>query len=127
MDHRLRAHAELVRRLANELHGADVGYDEDGVHWLSSHLDQLRSTVARHMYDELIDAYGAYLGECMCHSLGGEWQRDPVLGLTVALNDGRVLSPHAQVAAQLRDAQAPSILAAYIDLPDASELSVTPF
>lgn len=127
MERHLRAKAELVRRLAREVHGTPLDYDEEGVHWLDAHLDQLRGTTPHDLQAELVEALGAFLGECLRRSLGGRWVLDDLAGLALELGPGLVVSPHAKVAAQLRDAQAQSVLAFFISLPAARAMGALAF
>jgi hypothetical protein len=73
MEDRIKANAELVRRVALENMNVEVSYDLDGVRWLEGFINKQRSEATDEVKRKLSSTLGAYLGECIRQTYGGDW------------------------------------------------------
>lgn len=110
MQERILYNAELVRDVARESLEVEVGYDEAGVQWLDKYIDGQRDAAGDETKDALPSTLGAFLGECIRHTYGGEWVSDAEAGWGVRVNDQLTAFPFAKVKKQLADGDGESVL-----------------
>jgi hypothetical protein len=70
---RIRANAALVVSVAAKEVGTSIGYDQVGVEWLNGYIQRQHEQGDPGERNGLVQTLGSYLGECIVHSLGGEW------------------------------------------------------
>jgi hypothetical protein len=100
MEDRIKANAELVRRVALENMNVEVSYDLDGVRWLEGFINKQRSEATDEVKRKLSSTLGAYLGECIRQTYGGDWVQDPERGWSVRI-EGINVFPFNKVQKQL--------------------------
>ncbi|HEY0587725.1 MAG TPA: hypothetical protein VGD52_16430 [Pseudoduganella sp.] len=110
MEDRIKANAELVRRVALENMNVEVSYDLDGVRWLDGFIDRQRNGATEEVKRKLSSTLGSYLGECIRQTYGGEWVQDPEFGWSVRLKEGFSVFPFNKVNKQLADDDGESVL-----------------
>ncbi|KRB93889.1 hypothetical protein ASE26_27380 [Duganella sp. Root198D2] len=113
MEDRIKANAELVRRVALENMHVEVAYDLDGVRWLDGFIDRQRGEATDEVKRQLATTLGSYLGECIRHTYGGEWIQDPEYGWSVRINGGFSVFPFNKVQKQLADDEGESVLSLF--------------
>ncbi|HEX3069109.1 MAG TPA: hypothetical protein VHX14_11080 [Thermoanaerobaculia bacterium] len=80
MESKIQANAELVRTVAKEQLGVDVGYDEAGVRWLDGYIARQHESASDELKNQLVNTLGSFLGECIRQTYGGQWATDPQSG-----------------------------------------------
>lgn len=111
MEEQLRANAELVRKVARDSLGVEIGYDEQGVEWLDEYIDHQRENGNPETVNKLPNTLGSFLGECVRATYGGDWLRDEQGGLGVRINGKLTVFPFNKVRKQLESAGGESVLA----------------
>jgi len=107
---RIRANAELVRRVALENMNVEISYDLDGVRWLNGFIDRQRNEATEEVKRKLSGTLGSYLGECIRQTYGGEWIQDPEFGWSVRIKGGFSVFPFNKVQKQLAADDGESVL-----------------
>ena len=116
MQANLLANAELVRRVARDQLGIEVGYDEAGVRWLDTYIDGQRSAATEAVRAKLPSTLGSYFGECIRRTFGGEWQQDEA-GWVVKINEHLSVFPFSKVQKQLTNEEGDSVLGLFTAIP----------
>jgi hypothetical protein len=116
MESQIRSNAELVRTVAQESLGVDAGYDEDGVRWLDQYINGQRESATQELKDRLPNTLGAYLGECIRNTYGGEWVQDE-MGWGMRINEKLTVYPFSKVRKQLSNPEGDSVLALFMTIP----------
>jgi len=116
MEEQIRSNAELVRTVARESLGVDARFDEDGVRWLDQYIDGQRENAAPEVKDQLPNTLGAFLGECIRQTFGGQWIQDE-MGWAVRLNEKLTLYPFNKVKKQLANPEGDSVLSLFTTIP----------
>lgn len=118
MEDRIKANAELVRRVALENMNVEVSYDLDGVRWLDGFIDRQRDGATEEVKRKLSSTLGAYLGECIRQTYGGEWVQHPEFGWSVRMREGFSVFPFNKVRKQLSvdDGEGESVLGLFTAL-----------
>ena len=117
MEEKLRANAELVRKVAEDELEVTVDYDKDGVAWLDEYIDEQREIAEDDIKNRLPNTLGSFLGECIRHSFGGEWVHDPEAGWAVKISDKLSAYPFNKVRKQLNSADGESVLSFFKTIP----------
>ena len=117
MKEKLLANAELVRSVAQEELGTEVGYDEAGVRWLDQYIDLQRVAASTSTKERLPNTLGAYLGECVRQSFGGDWIADKEQGWAMQITDRLTVFPFNKVRKQLANSQGDSVLGLFTSIP----------
>ncbi len=97
------ANIAVCRNLARELTHTEIDLDQNGVLWLDGLLEQLR-TRSEPLNEGLIYAFGVYLGECIIHAAGGEWEvqgGENKDNIRVRFDDSNAVFPLNKVRKQL--------------------------
>ena len=110
------ANAELVRKTAREQIGVDVGYDEAGVRWLDGFINRQRVAATEEVKAKLPNSLGCFLGECIRHTFGGEWQQHEA-GPMVTINERLSVFPFNKVHKQLENEHGDSVLGLFTSIP----------
>jgi hypothetical protein len=76
----IRTNLGVCQRLAHDLAGKHIDFDEKAVQWLDDLLEQLHRRTESTNGHAAVPAYASYLGECIIRNIGGEW----------ALHDGTI-------------------------------------
>jgi len=69
----IRADAEFVESVISKALGKKASYSTDGVAWLDAFIQRQHERGDKNLYDQIVSAYGSYLGECIVQNVGGEW------------------------------------------------------
>jgi len=117
MKEKILANAELVRSVAQEELDIDASYDEAGVRWLDQYIERQRDAASESTKERLPNTLGAYLGECIRQSFGGEWIEDQEGGWAVQITPRLSVFPFNKVRKQLAQAQGDSVLGLYTSIP----------
>ncbi len=116
MEEHIRANAELVLKLAQEL-GAEVGYNEAGVRWLNAYIDGQRQAASVEVKNKLPNTLGSYLGECIRQTYGGRWVKSPEGWWGVEVNEKLTAFPFNKVRKQLENEDGDSVLGFFTAIP----------
>jgi hypothetical protein len=117
MQEHIRANAELVRKVAREQLGAEVGYDEAGVRWLDAYIDGQRRAASEEVKSKLPNTLGSYLGECILQTYGGRWVKFPEGWWGVEVNEKLTAFPFNKVQKQLENEDGDSVLGFFTAIP----------
>ena len=118
MEEKLHANAELVRTVAKERLGVDVGYDEAGVRWLDGYISRQHESASDELKAKLVNTLGSFLGECVRHTYGGQWTSEAQSGYwLVQLSPGNCLYPFSKVHKQLQNGADDSVLLFFTAIP----------
>jgi len=116
MPERIRANAGLVISVAREELRQEIGYDEAGVRWLDGYIKGQHDQGDPKNLDGLVNTLGAYLGECIVHSFGGEWANiDGSWG--IRFDERNAAFPFAKVRKQLENGAGDSVLSFFALIP----------
>jgi len=110
------ANAELVRKTAGDQLGVAVGFDEAGVRWLDGFINGQRLAATEEVKAKLPNTLGSFLGECVRHTYGGEWQQHEN-GWVVKVNDRLSVFPINKVQKQLANEDGDSVLGLFTAIP----------
>ncbi len=91
---------DLFRQLTQPLLKADLGFNRPSVQWLDNFLQLLHDRQQTEQAQRYVPALGAFLGECLINSLGGEWALHQG-NICVKLNKGLAAFPLAKVRQHL--------------------------
>jgi len=116
MEEQIRSNAELVRTVAQKSLGVDAGFDEDGVRWLDQYIDGQREAATEEVKDRLPNTLGAFLGECIRQTFGGQWIQEE-MGWAVKINEKLTLYPFNKVRKQLSNPEGDSVLSLFTTIP----------
>jgi hypothetical protein len=94
--------AEQLRAKVLEKLRVELRYDREGVRWLDSYLQRLHERGTAGQSPAMLDALGAYLGECIVRTAGGRWAVSAAHPC-VQLATGMVVFPHSKVRMHLAD------------------------
>jgi hypothetical protein len=111
MESKIQANAELVRTVAKEQLGVDVGYDEAGVRWLDGYIARQHESASNELKNQLVNTLGSFLGECIRQTYGGQWASDPQSGTwCIQFSPGNNAYPFNKVRKQLHEGADDSVL-----------------
>ena len=69
----IRSNAGFVESVISEALGKKTGYSIEGVTWLDAFIQYQHEHGDKSLYDQIVSAYGSYLGECIVQNVGGQW------------------------------------------------------
>lgn len=69
----IRASAAHVVSIARDRFGQELGFDEEAVRWLDGFIQRQHEAGDPKNNHGLVNTLGSFLGECIIHSIGGEW------------------------------------------------------
>lgn len=108
--------AELVRSMARERLGQDVGFDESGVTWLDGFVQRMHESGDPDLRSALVSRLGSYLGKCIIETYGGRWARvDGVV--CVAFDEENRAYPFAKMEKHLENGHEDSVHSFFTVLP----------
>lgn len=112
---RIKANAELVIQNFPE---QNLGYNEESVAWLEGFIERQRERMDTGQAQGLIQTLGCFLGECIRHNFGGEWQEDEN-GLALIFSNGNACFPLNKTGKQFANGieNGDSILSFYQTIP----------
>jgi hypothetical protein len=110
------ANAELVRKTARDQLGVEVGFDAAGVRWLDGFINRQRLTLTEAVKAKVPNTLGSFLGECIRHTYGGEWQQHDA-GWVVKINERLSVFPFNKVQKQLANEDGDSVLGLFTAIP----------
>jgi hypothetical protein len=113
-----RAAAEnVVSQLYQDL-GVDLNYDEASIEWLDGYINRIRTQLKSDSYPGLASALGAYVGEAVIRTYGGEWAYfENVQQWGIRFEDGNGAFPISKIYKQLEDGEFDSILSFFTIIP----------
>jgi hypothetical protein len=117
MEEHIRANAELVRKVAREQLGAEVGYNEAGVRWLDAYIDGQRQAASQEVKSKLPNTLGSYLGECIRQTYGGRWVKFPEGWWGVEVSEKLTAFPFNKVQKQLENEDGDSVFGFFTAIP----------
>ena len=82
----------MVKIIKTEL-DVEIGYDPESAHTLSSYIDQIRPQYPDGVPQGLVQTLGAFLGECIRATYGGEWSHETESnewGIAIPAQDGHL-------------------------------------
>ena len=101
--------AERAREAATAEAGADVHYDRHAVVWINKQLNHLHQHGALSEARRSIELLGAFFGECIIHTYGGEWFEDD-FGWSIRFAKGNAAYPFTKVEKHLMIGHEESVL-----------------
>ena len=101
---RLKGFTTNCLALARDHAGREIGCDEEGVRWLDSVIEEQRTHGDPAIRFDLIQVFGAFLGECIIRKSGGAWARCDET-ICVRNSDGAVF-PFNKVVKQFENGRA---------------------
>lgn len=72
-EEKIRANCELVIKTMQKDLGINLSYDEKSVAWLEGYIERNRH-VEPTTINQLVNVFGSFLEECMCHEFDGKWE-----------------------------------------------------
>ena len=82
---KLRHNAELVISVGRDRLGVELAFDHAGVQWVDGYIERLRESFPVEKRPAIIDRLGAFVGECIISTYGGEWvEQDGSWGVQVS-------------------------------------------
>jgi hypothetical protein len=97
--------------------GVSLTFDRASVAWTDEFIERLRPAIHESLIDGLSVSIGAFLGECVRASYGGEWRRSEDGTWGVYFDDMNAAFPFAKVQKQLKNGKEDSILSFYEVIP----------
>ena len=94
------ANAEVLRNIAREHFQIELDYDIGGVRWVNQFLENAYKNGSTQDHKNIILFAGAFVGQCIVHSIGGkwDWHGDDYV---IRTGDDKLFSPCSKVAKQL--------------------------
>lgn len=112
LEDEIRGNAELVQEIAIHELGVPVSFDLAGVRWLDAYINQQDPALVGLKKYKLIQNLGAFLGECIRCTYGGEWVEDSGYW-AVRFSEGNAVFPFNKVHKQLENGSADSVLSLF--------------
>lgn len=97
--------------------GVELTFDRTSVAWTDEFIERLRPAIDETLLDGLSSSIGAFLGECIRASYGGEWRQSEDGAWGVYFDDMNAAYPFAKVQKQLKNGREDSILSFYEVIP----------
>jgi hypothetical protein len=97
--------------------GVSLRFDRASVAWTDEFIERLRPAIDESLIDGLSVSIGAFLGECIRASYGGEWRRSEEGDWGVYFDDMNAAFPLAKVQKQLKSGREDSVLSFYEVIP----------
>lgn len=97
--------------------GVELSFDRASVAWTDEFIERLRYGIDETLIDGLSVSIGAFLGECIRASYGGEWRQSEDGSWGVYFDDMNAAYPFAKVQKQLKNGKEDSILSFYEVIP----------
>lgn len=118
MRDKILANARMFADFAHKELGVHIEFDEAGARWLDDYIEGLRTTVSPQTRDRLPDTLGAFLGECIRQTYGGDWMPDQGTGSWgVAITKDVMVFPIAKVAKHLSGTEGDSVYGLFRSIP----------
>ena len=112
----IRANAQLVVTTMKVNSGVDLRFDAESVKWLDGYIERNRATLDADTKEKLVDVLGAYLGEAMIRSYGGQWEKYQNTWC-VSFGEKNKAFPFGKVAKQIRNGEGDSIYSFFTAVP----------
>lgn len=89
---------ETLRPVSNV---PSFGFNRDSVAWVEGYIERQRvqTDMTPELRDSLVNVLGAFLGECIIHTHGGEWRQDQ-FGWGIHFDHGNAAYPFAKMGKQ---------------------------
>lgn len=94
--------AKLVIDIMNEKEDVKLEFSADSISWLDEYINQHRNNLNDHEKQLFREKFGAFVGEAIRHTYGGQWVQAEDEWL-IGFNDDAKTSPFAMVAEQLEN------------------------
>lgn len=106
---------QVIHAISTQL-GIPLTYNMSSVIWIDKYIDRNRETFLEENVAELIQLFGAFLGECIRHEYGGDWvERNNEWG--IAFNNKHMISPFHAIQNHLDETPADSITSLVQGIP----------
>lgn len=112
----IRKNAELVIKVFGENNGIELGFDTDSVEWLDGFIERQREDADADKMNGLTNVLGSFLGECIRHNFGGEWEQTEN-GLAIRFDNNNAAFPFNKTAKQFQNGAEDSVLSFYKTIP----------
>lgn len=105
---------ELATLVRQEL---KVNFDSDSVKFVEDFIERNKVDFSKEQWQGLINACGAFLGQCIIENYGGKWERDENDVICVGFDEDNKVYPFAKVSKQFENGTEDSIFSFYAALP----------
>lgn len=106
----LRSNADVFRQGIKESFGVNLRYDRESLEMIDGVIDEGWGSTVPDQLEEVVHAFGAFVGEAMIVVLGGKWMWNLEANeLCVRLSNGIVAMPFTKVRKRFENGQADSI------------------
>ena len=106
------ANAEIVKKTFGE---RELDFDERSIEWLDGYIERNREKWDAGTKVKLGGVLGSFLGECIRHNYGGDWQMTEH-GLAISFDEGNAAFPFNKVNKQIENGAEDSIASFYSTL-----------
>jgi hypothetical protein len=93
--------------------GVELTFNRTSVAWTDDFIERLRPAIDETLMEGLSISIGAFLGECVRASYGGEWRQSEDGAWGVYFYDMNAAFPFAKVQKQIKNGREDSILSFY--------------
>jgi hypothetical protein len=114
--------ARAVIKLGADL-DVELGYDRKSVEWLDGYIERNRAEFTGEQRERLVFAFGAFLGEAIITTYGGEWTYDEEYGWVVDVQKRITAFPFETTGEQFENGQEDSIASFFRVIPTLMEMS----
>ena len=112
----IRHNADLVRSVAHDQLSVDVDFDRAAVEWLDGFVNRQHEQGDPNNVNNLVNTLGAFFGECILHTYGGEWFQDDS-GWCVRFDAKNAAYPFAKLKKHLLNGAEDSVLSMFDIIP----------
>ena len=104
MEENIKKNAELVVREMRKISDIDFGFTPESVAWLDGYVERQRTRpdMNEESISRLVSVLGSYLGECVIHCYGGQWQ-DSDGQWCVCFDEGNCVFPFNKMRKQFEN------------------------
>lgn len=111
MSKHLKNNASMVIKMMKQELNVDLAFNQESVQWLDGYIERNRRYLRNENIDNLVNVFGAFLGEAMIQSYGGTWGLDSDKNVWyVRFENDRKAFPINRVADQFKNGAEDSIL-----------------
>ena len=117
-----RAAAENVVSHVREDLGVELKYDEASIEWLDGYINRIRTQLKKEAFLGLATVLGAYVGETIIRTYGGEWTYfEQTKQWGIRFDDSNGAFPISKVYKQLENGESDSIFSFFTIIPKIRE------
>ncbi len=112
----IRYNAELVQSIARDQLNVNVDFDRAAVEWLDGFVTRHHDHGDLSNVEGLIGTLGAFFGECIVRTYGGEWSQNES-GWYVQFDEKNAVFPFEKIEKHLRNGREESVLSMFTAIP----------